>query len=335
MNSIRLSICISTLNRAAYIGETIESILAQLTDEVEVIILDGTSTDNTAETVKSYEARCSGLRYVRLEKPEGFDEKYCMLAELARGEYCWMFADDDLLKPGAVAAVLEATRRNYSLIIVNAEVRNKDLSVRLQARRVNAEEDRVYAPKAPDWNHLLADTGVYLTYIGAIVMKRQVWNQRERVKYFGTLFVHMGVIYQSPLPGDTLVMAEPWIVIRYGNALWTPQSFEIWMFKFPELIWSFPGFADWAKECVERREPWRSWLRLLTARAMGHYSLQEYQRWLKPRLANSPYKLLCCAIAKAPAAPLNLLARLLVKYVFRKSPSMTLHDLERWQQAPT
>ena len=87
MSVIRLSICISTLNRGALLGETLESIIPQLTDEVELLILDGASTDNTQEVVASFAARCSRLRYVRLETGEGFDEKYCRLGELAAGEY--------------------------------------------------------------------------------------------------------------------------------------------------------------------------------------------------------------------------------------------------------
>jgi abequosyltransferase len=332
---IRLSICISTLNRAEFLAETLESIVPQLSDEVELLILDGASTDNTQEVIASFAARCPRLRHVRLDEGEGFDEKYCRLAELAAGEYCWMFADDDLLKPGSVAAVLEATRKDYSLILVNAEVRSKDLAVCLQPRRVNAQQDRTYSPTPPDFDRLLADTAMYVTYIGAIVIKRKLWNQRERRKYFGTIFVHVAVIFQSLLPADALVMAEPWIVIRYGNALWTPRGFEVWMFAFPELVWSFSHFADWAKRRVERREPWRCWHRLLMARAMGHYSGGEYSRWLEKRFTSPLEKLVGRTIAVIPIAPLNFLARFLLKWILRKSPSMTLYDLERWRGSST
>jgi abequosyltransferase len=330
---IRLSICISTINRGGLLAETLESIVPELTDEVELLILDGASTDNTQEVVGSFVARSPRVRCVRLEKAGGFDEKYCLLGELAAGEYCWMFADDDLLKPGAVAAVLEATRQDYSLIVVNAEVRSKDLAVCLQPTRINVPQNRAYSPTSTDFDHLLADTAMYLTYIGGIVIKRAVWNQRERQKYFGTLFVHIAVIFQSPLPGKSLVMAHPWIVIRYGNALWTPRSFELWMFTFPELIWSFPHFANWAKRKVERQEPWRCWHRLLMARAIGNYSSAEYSRWLEQRFRSALARLCGRTIAAMPIGPLNWLARFVAKWILRKSPSITLYDLERWRSS--
>ncbi len=53
-----LSICIATYNRAEYIGETLESIIPQVTDEVEIVIVDGASTDNTSSVVKHYIEVC-------------------------------------------------------------------------------------------------------------------------------------------------------------------------------------------------------------------------------------------------------------------------------------
>ncbi len=328
MNTPRLSICIATLNRAAYIGETLESIVSQITDEVELVIVDGASTDNTEEIVRGFQTRCPQLRYVRLEKKGGVDQDYARTVELAQGEYCWLFTDDDLLAPGAVAAVLAATRKDYSLIIVNAEVRTPELGVCLQARRIILEQDRIYRPVEADQQQLLADAGVYLSFIGGVVMKRSVWNQRNKEKYFGSLFIHMGVIFQAPLPGDTLLIAQPWIIIRYGNAQWTSRSFEIWMFKFPGLVWGFEGFPDGTKQQVEACEPWKSWTRLLINRASRQYSLIEYDRWLAPHIQSPLRRFLSRAIAVAPVAPLNFMAQLYLRWIVRKVPCMTLFDLE-------
>ena len=329
MSAVRLSICIATLNRAALIGETLESIVSQITPEVEVVVVDGASTDNTEEVVKGIAARCPGLRYVRLDQKGGVDQDYCKAVELACGEYCWLFTDDDLLKPGAIATVLAATHGDYSLIVVNAEVRTADLSVCLQPRRIRLAQNRIYPPSAPERHHLLADTGDYLSFIGGVVMKRAVWNQRERAKYFGTVFIHMGVIFQSPLPGEALVLAQPWIIIRYGNAQWVARSFEIWMFKWPNLVWSFPDYPDWAKQRVMPREPWRSLPRLLLSRALGHYSVKEYHTWLKPRLSSPWPRTVLHAIAVVPIGPLNWLARFGC-WTLRKVPSITFLDLKAW-----
>ena len=57
---------------------------------------------------------------------------------------------------------------------------------------------------------LLADTGAsYLSFIGGIIIQRQLWRARDKASYFGSYFIHVGVVFQQPLPGDTLVIAEP------------------------------------------------------------------------------------------------------------------------------
>jgi abequosyltransferase len=328
MNQPRLSICIATLNRAAFIGETLQSILSQATDEVEIVIVDGASTDNTQEVIQGFQARFPRLRYTRLAQKGGVDQDYNRTVELARGEYVWLFTDDDILKPGAVSAVLAATSQGHDLIVVNAEVRDAQLDELLRPGWVKVSRDRVYAPGGSDWHQFMADAGFYLSFIGGVVIRREVWSRREREKYFGSLFIHVGVIFQRPMEGTVLVLAEPRIIMRYGNAQWTSRAFEIWMFKFPGLIWSFTDFPEWARRNVEAREPWKDLQRLAISRATRRYSIEEYKTFLKPRLDTSPRRWLCWFIAVLPVGLLNFLGRIYLRRIVRKVPCMTLFDLE-------
>jgi hypothetical protein len=188
---------------------------------------------------------------------------------------------------------------------MNAEVRNADLSEVLAGTRLRFSTSRVYRPI--DCQRLFTDVTEYMSFIGCVVIKRQLWNGREKNKYVGTVFVHVGVIFQSPLPENVFVIAEPLISIRYGNAQWTPRSFEISLFKWPSLIWSFPDYPESAKSEVCPREPWRSVKALLMYRARGAFSLREYDVWLKPRLSHPWSRLVARTIAQLPGCPLNLL----------------------------
>lgn len=306
MSDIRLSICIATRNRAKFIGVTLDTILVQATEEVEIVILDGASTDNTEEVIRRYQARSPRLRYFRQETNAGIDRDFAKAVDLARGDYCWLFCDDDLFRPGAIRVVLEALQNDYSLIIADSEVRNADLSQRLQAKKTCLQTNRVYKPHENDL--LLGDAGDYLSFIGGVIIKRQLWDAREKEKYFGSCFVHVGVIFQQPLPGDTLVIAEPLISIRYGNASWLGKSFEIFMFKWPRLIWSFEDIPDSAKFRVCSPEPWRMFKTLLHWRARGAYTKAEYRELLEPRLESGWARLVSKACAYFPGRAANLLA---------------------------
>jgi len=275
-DSPKLSICIATYKRGAYIAETIEAILHELPESVEVIIVDGASPDNTREAIEPFVRRSSVLRYIRETTNSGVDQDFDKAVGYARGEYCWLLSDDDILVPGAVTRVLGALESSLDLLVVNSQMRTADLSTELSPRLLPVTSDRYYDAGSAD--EFLAEVGDYLSFIGAVVIRRSRWLEREREPYFGSLFIHVGVIFQSPLP-CVKVLADPLIVIRYGNAMWTNRGFEIWMFKWPNLIWSFSGFSDSAKARVVAREPWKQWRRLTRFRAIGAYSYADYQKF--------------------------------------------------------
>lgn len=306
---IVLSICIATYNRAGFIGATLESIIPQLEKGVELLVVDGASPDRTEEVVRRYQMQSPQLRYVGLPVKGGVDQDYDRTVELAEGEYCWLFTDDDLLKPGAVKAVLDAIGQNYSLVVVNAEIRNADLSRQLAERKVAAKSDRVYEDNAVDKERFLVDAGDYLSFIGGVVINRKLWLLRNRPKYYGSSFIHVGVIFQSPLPGKILLMATPWIVIRLGVAEWTSRRLEIWMFNWPELIWSFGDYSDASKRVVCRQYPWQRLRTLIFYRALGVYSLDKYSRLLKERLHLSWKQVLMGMIARMPVSVARSVAR--------------------------
>lgn len=298
MSDLLLSICIATRNRAGFIGAALESIGTQTTDAVEIVIVDGASTDNTSEVVQCYQQRFSQLHYFQLEVNGGVDRDYSRAVELAQGKYCWFMTDDDILKPGAIATVLQYLQQDYSLIIVNAENRTVDQGRVILARRFPIDADRVYS--SADMETLFIDAGYYLTYIGGVIIQRAIWQARDKASYFGTWFVHFGVIFQAAMPGDMRVIAEPLIGGRIGNISWSEKSFEIWMFRWPTLVWSMPLFSDASKLRITPKEPWRSLKVLGVARGDGSYTLTNYRRWIAPLPATALQKLAYQIIARLP-----------------------------------
>jgi|GEM_PF-493512 len=280
--NLKLSICLATFNRANFLAITLDSILSQLNSDCEIVISDNASTDNTEEIVTKYASQCNRLRYMKQETNLGFDRNFDFMVEVARGEYCWLFADDDLMKPGAVLTVLKALRTDYGLVLVNGEVRDANMAnIRLDSF-FGVDCDRVYASNEMD--RLFTDVGACAVCICSIVIKRSFWLGRERQRFYGSWLIHVGVIFQTSVPGNTLVMAEPLVSLRLDNKrTWATERFQIEMINWPSLVWSSPLSAA-TKRRFSLAEPWRRLRYLLALRAMGVYSLAEYHKSVRPRL---------------------------------------------------
>lgn len=320
---VKLSICIATFKRGDVIAETLDSIVCQLQDEVEVVIVDGASPDSTATAVQPYVRDYANVRYFCEDTNSGVDQDYDKAVGYAQGEYCWLMPDDDLLRPCAVTRILDAIDENPDLIVVEQEVRTVDFSQILERSRTGLSEDRRYG--VGDAERLYADMGNHLTFIGAVILRRDVWLARDREPYYGSLFIHVGVIFQSPPIENALFIAEPQLTIRYGNANWTSRTFEIWMFMWPELVHSFTHFSAESRRIVADPVPWRDIMTLLKYRAKGGYSRKEYGLFLRRR-GNPIQRLLCYLIAMIPASLANFVA---VAYVLtlNRNARLGLYDL--------
>jgi abequosyltransferase len=331
---IKLSVCIPTLNRGRFIGETLESIISQATPEVEIVIVDGGSTDDTQQIVAQFQQRFPGLRYFRTQKQlptkslapsgAGFDRDCSHAVELAKGEYCWLFTDDDLLKPGAIHAALQAVQQTYDVVVVNAEVRSGDFSRLLEPAMLRMDGDKSYPPEERE--AFFSQVANYLSFVGAIIVKRDVWLARDKEPYIGTGFIHIGVLFQRPLTGTALVIAEPLVTIRFGDAhyMGSPRVFEIWMIIWPNLIWSFTDYSEAAKRAVCQKEPWRNNRTLLFYRAMGAFSLKEYAKWIEMLPSSRWERFKARRVASFPGYLANVFALVHYRVFARKGGQFAL-----------
>lgn len=321
----KLSICIATYNRAEFLGATLQSIIEQVTDDCEIVVSDNASTDDTEAVVASYALRYEQLYYVRQPVNTGLDCNFDRAVMYAQGEYCWLMSDDDLVRPGAVARIAQELRVDLSLILANIEYRNADMSKILQRRSFGLESDRIYSPSEMD--RLFSDLGDGVWYIGGVVIKRSIWVARERDRYYGSMFIHVAVIFQKSLPGHTLVIAEPLVNYRMGNTqTYTRQMGEILLAKWPFLVESLALSAD-ARRKVRCAEPWRnpSWLLLL--RGWGVYSITEYRSWVRPRLRALRERLCPVLIALLPGVLVN--AMLVLYYSAQQERGRELQWMRR------
>lgn len=95
-----ISFCIPTYNRASYLKKCIESIRGYQGDDIEIVIRNNASVDETEDVVNGFnDAR---IRYFRNETNRGAKYNVCKVLEDANGEYTFCLTDDDMLIPGSI-----------------------------------------------------------------------------------------------------------------------------------------------------------------------------------------------------------------------------------------
>ena len=115
-----VSIVIPSFNQGQFIGETIESILSQNYRPLEVIVMDGASTDETLSVLDGYR-NCSEVR-VWSELDKGVVDAINKGLREARGAIWAIQSSDDTYLPGAIEAAVEALRANPKAGLVFGDV---------------------------------------------------------------------------------------------------------------------------------------------------------------------------------------------------------------------
>jgi len=94
----KVSVIIPTFNRAHYLKAAIESVLAQNFRDLEIVVVDDASKDETSLIVRSFTQ--APIRYVRHDSKKGPGAARNSGIREARGEYIALLDDDDEWRPG-------------------------------------------------------------------------------------------------------------------------------------------------------------------------------------------------------------------------------------------
>jgi len=117
MPTPRVSVGIPVYNGERYLGETIESLLAQTFTDFELVISDNASTDRTEEICRNYCARDPRIRYSRNKENVGGSKNYTCVFELSRAPYFKWAAHDDLCAPTFLEKCVGVLDANPAVVI--------------------------------------------------------------------------------------------------------------------------------------------------------------------------------------------------------------------------
>jgi glycosyltransferase involved in cell wall biosynthesis len=112
-----VSVVVPTYNRAHLLPETLESIFAQTYPELEVIVVDDGSQDDTAGAIARF---CDRIAYLRQEN-RGLAAARTAGQRRARGEYVAWLDSDDLWNPEKIALQVAFMRQRPDHVVVASD----------------------------------------------------------------------------------------------------------------------------------------------------------------------------------------------------------------------
>lgn len=124
MSDPLVSIVIPSFNQGPYIRETITSCLDQNFPNLEVIVVDGASTDETLDVLQSFNG-VSGFRYVS-EPDSGVVEAVTKGVAMVRGTFCGIQSSDDTYMPGAISDAVSVLSAHPEICIAYGDVIKMD-----------------------------------------------------------------------------------------------------------------------------------------------------------------------------------------------------------------
>lgn len=201
--SVLLSFAIPTYNFGRFIEQTLTSIVTGATtlmpDQYEIVVLDGGSTDETETIVSGLVKRYTNIRYVRQARRGGIDRDMAAVADMAKGEFIWLFSADDLLEQGWDRHITPLLHQGNDIILVPATLCDIKMTP-LRSNpifRTDAGANVVEYGLAP--NNGVLDTYLQsattleavFSYMSAIIVRACVWQALPaREDYFGSCWAH-------------------------------------------------------------------------------------------------------------------------------------------------
>ncbi len=259
---MRLSVCVPTYNFGAFIGDTLVSILSQLEDGVEVVVLDGGSTDNTSAVVESLQAQHANLRYERRDERGGIDRDMARTVDMATGEYCWLFCADDIMKPGAIHKMLQRLDSGCDVYLCGMTLCDKEMrelwehpvsSITTEAQFELSREDdrRRYFGGA-------RTTTAFFSFAGSIVFRKARWDEVGLDEDFvGSLWAHVARFFAMIPAGLRLqYLPESYLFKRTGNDSFMDggliNRYAIAVDGYDRLAKAFFGAGGWEVRDIHR-----------------------------------------------------------------------------------
>lgn len=197
--ALTVSIVTCSFNQRAFLEATIQSVINQVNVDLEYIIIDGDSTDDSQSVIRQYQDK---LSYWVSEPDSGQSEAINKGLKRARGDIVGWLCSDDLLAPGALEQVISFFENNPKVdaIYGDAVLINANGAILKKKREIGFHpwilaNDHNYIPQpAMFWRRNVHSKIGYLREDLHLAMDLEFWL---RMSKFGLKVIHINQCFAA------------------------------------------------------------------------------------------------------------------------------------------
>lgn len=208
-----VSVCIPAYNNAAYIKETVDSILNQTYRNIELVICDDKSTDNTAEVIESIAD--DRVKLYKNEKNLGMSGNWNNCLKKCTGEFIKLVCADDMLAEDCLEKEVGALIRHPDAVLAESDTRLIDLNGKPKGFY------KRYKTSGMTNGRKIARAGFFVkNYFGAPLANTFRRSVLEKVGGFDTWYTYIldyDFWVQLACLGDVYIIHEPLNYFRVRN----------------------------------------------------------------------------------------------------------------------
>jgi len=273
-----LTIVIPTYNRARYLDRCLELLIPSARKHnIAIYISDNASEDETESVFIKRRGEYPFIEYSRNTKNLGPDRNFELALNMPTTEYIWLLGDTYQIKPDSIEFMLNLIadkNSNFDVIVFNV------------AGRVKNIQSRTYREK----NELLRDLGWHMTCLSSLVYKRKLIKGANFGRYRKTSFIQTGIVFEYIENREFFVLWEeghsvlPIFLKGVVKESWQDSTFEIWVEKWTNFIFSLPPSYDVRSklQCIKDhglKSGLFSLRHLLALRASGILNLSVFKKY--------------------------------------------------------
>lgn len=117
-----VSIVIPNYNYGRYIRKSLESAVSQTYENIEIIVVDDASTDNSVEIIREYEKKYDNIKFYYNPKNLGVVGSHNRCVNLSSGEYLVVLSSDDYLHPDFISSCVQKLDAYPTAGIVSSDI---------------------------------------------------------------------------------------------------------------------------------------------------------------------------------------------------------------------